>query len=142
MCATLLAGTVNEANSARTRPRRSTGCSEAVVIVGGCDRDGSYNMPYVEAYDAVAHTWTQLAKIPAYTKAEYAVTSFGNSIILSGGKIHSRDVWLYQVCGFYRCCVVSGGGETSQRRTCTNLLDFQIARLELDLELLTFNLCN
>ncbi|XP_039266429.1 kelch-like protein 24 isoform X2 [Styela clava] len=89
-------GTVNEINSIRTRPRQSTGCSESVVIVGGCDRVGGYNMPYVDAYDAVSSKWTQLAKLPAFTKSEYAVASFRNSIIVSGGRIHSRDVWLYQ----------------------------------------------
>lgn len=89
-------GTVNEINSIRTRPRQSTGCSEMVVIVGGCDRVGGYNMPYVDAYDAVSGKWSQLAKLPAFTKSEYAVASFRNSIIVSGGRIHSRDVWLYQ----------------------------------------------
>uniref|UniRef100_H2YWD0 BTB domain-containing protein n=1 Tax=Ciona savignyi TaxID=51511 RepID=H2YWD0_CIOSA len=82
--------------SERTRPRRSTGCSAAVVIVGGCDRVGGYNMPYVEAFDPVTGQWSSLAKLPAFTKSEYAVASFKNSIIVSGGRIHSRDVWLYQ----------------------------------------------
>uniref|UniRef100_H2YWD1 BTB domain-containing protein n=1 Tax=Ciona savignyi TaxID=51511 RepID=H2YWD1_CIOSA len=86
----------NEINSERTRPRRSTGCSAAVVIVGGCDRVGGYNMPYVEAFDPVTGQWSSLAKLPAFTKSEYAVASFKNSIIVSGGRIHSRDVWLYQ----------------------------------------------
>jgi len=87
----------NEINSARTRPRRSTGCSAAVVLVGGYDRAGGYNMPYVEAFDPVTLQWGSLAKLPAFTKSEYAVASFRNSIIVSGGRIHSRDVWLYQV---------------------------------------------
>ncbi|XP_002129210.2 kelch-like protein 24a [Ciona intestinalis] len=86
----------NEINSERTRPRRSTGCSAAVVTVGGCDRVGGYNMPYVEAFDPVTGQWNSLAKLPAFTKSEYAVASFKNSIIVSGGRIHSRDVWLYQ----------------------------------------------
>nr|CAB3259972.1 kelch-like protein 24 [Phallusia mammillata] len=86
----------NEINSARTRPRRSTGCSAAVVIVGGYDRVGGYNMPQVEAFDPVTGHWGSLAKLPAFTKSEYAVASFRNSIIVSGGRIHSRDVWLYQ----------------------------------------------
>uniref|UniRef100_H2YWD2 BTB domain-containing protein n=1 Tax=Ciona savignyi TaxID=51511 RepID=H2YWD2_CIOSA len=68
----------------------------AVVIVGGCDRVGGYNMPYVEAFDPVTGQWSSLAKLPAFTKSEYAVASFKNSIIVSGGRIHSRDVWLYQ----------------------------------------------
>ncbi|CAK8673497.1 unnamed protein product [Clavelina lepadiformis] len=86
----------NEINSARTRPRRSTGCSASVVVVGGCDRIGGYNMPYVEAFDPVTNQWSSLAKLPAFTKSEYAIASFRNSIIVSGGRIHSRDVWLYQ----------------------------------------------
>ena len=87
----------NEINSERTRPRRSTGCSVAVVIVGGYDRVGGYSLPYVEAFDPVTKQWSSLAKLPAFTKSEYAVATFRNSIILSGGRIHSKDVWLYQV---------------------------------------------
>lgn len=86
----------DEINSVRTQPRRSTGCTSAVVVVGGCDRIGGYNMPYVEAYDPVTHQWSSLAKLPAFTKSEYAVAAYRNSIIVSGGRIHSKDVWLYQ----------------------------------------------
>lgn len=88
----------NEIYSARTRPRKSTGCSAAIVVVGGVDRIGGYNMPYVEAFDPASGNWTSLARLPTFTKSEYAVTSFRNSIIVSGGRStgHSRDVWLYQ----------------------------------------------
>ena len=48
----------------------------AVVTVGGCDRIGGYNMPYVEAYDPVEDKWTALAKLPAFTKSEYAVAAY------------------------------------------------------------------
>ena len=57
-------------------------------------------MPYVEAYDPVTHQWSALAKLPAFTKSEYAVAAYRNSIIVSGGRIHSKDVWLYQVKKF------------------------------------------
>lgn len=90
-------GTSSDINSLRTKPRRSTGRSEVVVIVGGCDRVGGYNMPYVDAYDPISNEWVSLAKLPAFTKSEYSVASFRNSIMVSGGRIHSRDVWLYQV---------------------------------------------
>ena len=87
----------NEINSERTRPRRSTGCSVAVVIVGGYDRVGGYSLQYVDAFDPVTDQWSSLAKLPPFTKSEYAVATFRNSILLSGGKMHSKDVWQYQV---------------------------------------------
>ena len=87
----------NEINSERTRPRRSTGCKAVIVIVGGADRVGGYSTPNMNAFDPVTGKWESLAKLPTFTKSEYAVTSFRNNIIVSGGRIHSRDVWLYQV---------------------------------------------
>lgn len=88
----------NDSNGERTRPRRSTGWSATVVIVGGYNRVGGYNTPYVHAYDPSINEWTSLAKLPTFTKSEYAVATFRNTIIISGGRVHSRDVWLYQVC--------------------------------------------
>ena len=38
-------------------------------------------MPYVEAYDPVEDKWTALAKLPAFTKSEYAVAAYRFVII-------------------------------------------------------------
>lgn len=85
----------NEMMSPRTRPRRSTGFSEVIVVVGGCERVGGFNLPYTECYDPVTGEWKSLAKLPEFTKSEYAVCALRNDIIVSGGRINSRDVWLY-----------------------------------------------
>ncbi|XP_075908406.1 kelch-like protein 24 isoform X1 [Petromyzon marinus] len=85
----------NEMCSSRTRPRRSTGCSEVIVIVGGCERVGGFNLPYTECYDPITGEWTSLSKLPEFTKSEYAVCALRNDILVSGGRINSRDVWMY-----------------------------------------------
>ncbi|TRY69732.1 hypothetical protein DNTS_035414 [Danionella cerebrum] len=85
----------NEMMSPRTRPRRSTGFSEVIVVVGGCERMGGFNLPYTECYDPVTGEWTSLSKHPEYTKSEYAVCALRNDIIVSGGRINSSFVWMY-----------------------------------------------
>ncbi|CAG07691.1 unnamed protein product [Tetraodon nigroviridis] len=85
----------NEMMSPRTRPRRSTGFSEVIVVVGGCERVGGFNLPYTECYDPVTGEWKALAKLPEFTKSEYAVCALRNDILVSGGRINSRDVWMY-----------------------------------------------
>ncbi|XP_014840284.1 PREDICTED: kelch-like protein 24 [Poecilia mexicana] len=85
----------NEMMSPRTRPRRSTGYSEVIVVVGGCERVGGFNLPYNDCYDPVTGEWKSLSKLPEFTKSEYAVCALRNDILVSGGRINSRDVWLY-----------------------------------------------
>ncbi|XP_028822781.1 kelch-like protein 24, partial [Denticeps clupeoides] len=85
----------NEMMSPRTRPRRSTGFSEVIVVMGGCERVGGFNLPYTESYDPVTGEWRMLAKLPEFTKTEYAVCALRNDILVSGGRINSRDVWMY-----------------------------------------------
>ncbi|XP_059805724.1 kelch-like protein 24a [Hypanus sabinus] len=85
----------NEMMSPRTRPRRSTGYSEVIVVVGGCERVGGFNLPYTECYDPGTGEWRSLAKLPEFTKSEYAVCALRNDILVTGGRINSRDVWMY-----------------------------------------------
>ncbi|XP_036412059.1 kelch-like protein 24a [Colossoma macropomum] len=85
----------NEMMSPRTRPRRSTGFSEVIVVVGGCERLGGFNLPYTECYDPVTGDWKSLAKHPEFTKSEYAVCALRNDILVSGGRINSSYVWMY-----------------------------------------------
>ncbi|KAL6467866.1 hypothetical protein MHYP_G00235430 [Metynnis hypsauchen] len=85
----------NEMMSPRTRPRRSTGFSEVIVVVGGCERLGGFNLPYTECYDPVTGEWKSLAKHPEFTKSEYAVCALRNDILVSGGRINSSYVWMY-----------------------------------------------
>ncbi|XP_026999037.1 kelch-like protein 24a [Tachysurus fulvidraco] len=85
----------NEMMSPRTRPRRSTGFSEVIVVVGGSERAGGFNLPYTDCYDPVTGEWKSLAKHPEFTKSEYAVCSLRNDILVSGGRINSSYVWMY-----------------------------------------------
>ncbi|XP_076837908.1 kelch-like protein 24a [Brachyhypopomus gauderio] len=85
----------NEMMSPRTRPRRSTGFSEVIVVVGGCERAGGFNLPHTECYEPVTGEWRSLAKHPEYTKSEYAVCALRNDVLISGGRINSSYVWMY-----------------------------------------------
>ncbi|XP_050016802.1 kelch-like protein 24 [Alexandromys fortis] len=85
----------NEIVSPRTRPRRSTGYAEVIVVVGGSEQARGFNLPYTECYNPVTGAWKSLAQIPDFTKSAYAVCALKNYILVSGGRINSRDVWQY-----------------------------------------------
>lgn len=68
---------------------RSTGYSEVIVVVGGCERVGGFNLPYTECYDPVTGEWKSLAKLPEFTKSEYAVCTLRNDILVSGKTVLS-----------------------------------------------------
>ncbi|XP_048454422.1 kelch-like protein 24 isoform X2 [Rhincodon typus] len=85
----------NEIVSPRTRPRRFANVAEVIVMLGGCDRKGHAMLPHTEQYNPGTGEWSPLAKIPDYSKSEYAVCSFRNDIFLSGGNLYSNDVWMY-----------------------------------------------
>ncbi|XP_043548744.1 kelch-like protein 24 [Chiloscyllium plagiosum] len=85
----------NEIVSPRTRPRKFTNVAEVIVMLGGCDRKGHTMLPYTEQYNPGTGEWSPLAKIPDYSKSEYAVCTFKNDIFLSGGNLYSNDVWMY-----------------------------------------------
>ena len=53
-------------------------------MVGGCERVGGFNLPYTECYDPVTGEWKSLAKLPEFTKSEYAVCALRNDILVSG----------------------------------------------------------
>ena len=71
--------------------------TEVLISIGGCDRPGGYNSPYVESWHPQTKEWTQMAKLPNFTKTEYAVCNIKNHIIVTGGRIHQKEVWIYQV---------------------------------------------
>lgn len=71
---------------------RSTGYSEVIVVVGGCERVGGFNLPYTECYDPVTGEWKPLAKLPEFTKSEYAVCALRNDILVSGKTVFISDV--------------------------------------------------
>ncbi|XP_069615502.1 kelch-like protein 35 [Ranitomeya imitator] len=85
----------NPLNSLRVRPRRFMNLSEAIVIIGGCDKKGILKLPYTECYHPKSGQWTTLPSIPGYTKSEFAATTLKNNIYVSGGHINISDVWMF-----------------------------------------------
>ena len=79
-----------------------------MISIGGCDRPGGYNSPYVESWHPQTKEWTQMAKLPNFTKTEYAVCNIKNHIIVTGGRIHQKEVWIYQVRIFFSTRVFLG----------------------------------
>lgn len=73
-------------------PCRSTGFSEVIVVVGGCERMGGFNLPYTECYDPVTGEWKSLAKLPEFTKSEYAVCALRNDILVSGKHVYCNYI--------------------------------------------------
>lgn len=59
------------------------------MVVGGCERVGGFNLPYTECYDPVTGEWKPLAKLPEFTKSEYAVCALRNDILVSGKTVLS-----------------------------------------------------
>lgn len=59
------------------------------MVVGGCERVGGFNLPYTECYDPVTGEWKSLAKLPEFTKSEYAVCALRNDILVSGKTVLS-----------------------------------------------------
>ncbi|XP_066444393.1 kelch-like protein 35 [Eleutherodactylus coqui] len=85
----------NPLNSLRVRPRRFMNLSEAIVIIGGCDKKGLLKLPFTECYHPKSRQWMTLASMPGYTKSEFAAATLKNNIYISGGHINSTDVWMF-----------------------------------------------
>lgn len=84
---------------------RSTGYSEVIVVVGGCERVGGFNLPYTECYDPMTGEWKSLAKLPEFTKSEYAVCALRNDILVSGKYF---IVYIRTISGDYCCASLKG----------------------------------
>uniref|UniRef100_A0A8C4QMH2 BTB domain-containing protein n=1 Tax=Eptatretus burgeri TaxID=7764 RepID=A0A8C4QMH2_EPTBU len=86
-----------EVESPRTQPRRFASCKEVVVVVGGCERMGGFNFPYMDCFEPLSGSWKSLLKLPEFAKSEYAVCALRNDILISGGRLNCNNVWLYKV---------------------------------------------
>lgn len=84
---------------------RSTGFSEVIVVVGGCERVGGFNLPYTECYDPVTGEWKSLAKLPEFTKSEYAVCALRNDILVSGKTVVSAQCDQSAYFFYFFCCI-------------------------------------
>ncbi|XP_072257999.1 kelch-like protein 35 [Pyxicephalus adspersus] len=87
----------NPVNSLRARPRRFADLSEAIIIIGGCDKKGLLKLPFTECYYPKSGQWKPLASMPGYTKSEFAACTLKNNIYISGGHINSSDVWMFNI---------------------------------------------
>ena len=84
-------------DSIRFKPRKISSRLDVLVSIGGSDRVGGYNAPYVEAWNPTTRQWKQFAKLPNFTKTEYAACHCKNMIVVTGGRMHMKEVWIYQV---------------------------------------------
>jgi len=73
----------------RFKPRKISTRLDVLVSIGGSDRVGGYNAPYVEAWNPVQRQWKQFAKLPNFTKTDYSVCQCKNMIIVTGGKMQT-----------------------------------------------------
>lgn len=66
---------------------------------------GGFNLPYTECYDPVTGEWKSLAKLPEFTKSEYAVCALRNDILVSGKHVYCNYILALN-------CFVGNGGKT------------------------------
>lgn len=97
---------------------RSTGYSEVIVVVGGCERVGGFNLPYTECYDPVTGEWKSLAKLPEFTKSEYAVCALRNDILVSGKTVLSFQC--DQSAFFFCSCIGKKSGFLTLQKRRSN----------------------
>lgn len=75
-----------------------------IVVVGGCERVGGFNLPYTECYDPVTGEWKSLAKLPEFTKSEYAVCALRNDILVSGEEPQKKSTSFFAWLVFVVSC--------------------------------------
>ncbi|XP_044521925.1 kelch-like protein 35 [Gracilinanus agilis] len=85
-----------EGSSWRATPRRFMDLTEVIMVVGGCDRTGLLTLPFAGAYHPWSRQWKSLPSVPGCTKSEFAMCTMKNDVYLSGGHIHSRDLWMFR----------------------------------------------
>ncbi|XP_074160193.1 kelch-like protein 35 [Sminthopsis crassicaudata] len=85
-----------EGSSWKATPRRFMDLAEVIVVVGGCDRTGLLTLPFADAYHPWSRQWKTLPSVPGCTKSEFAMCAMRNDVYLSGGHIHSRDLWMFR----------------------------------------------
>eukprot|EP00058_Branchiostoma_floridae_P022545 XP_002608035.1 hypothetical protein BRAFLDRAFT_263424 [Branchiostoma floridae] len=94
-----------EVQSPRTRPRRTSGLREAVVVIGGTEQFGMGGNPTVESNSIVmthspapsSASWVSMSRIKRTNDFGFAVAVLGTSdIIVSVGGLQCKNVWLYQ----------------------------------------------
>eukprot|EP00058_Branchiostoma_floridae_P027809 XP_002613300.1 hypothetical protein BRAFLDRAFT_113785 [Branchiostoma floridae] len=87
-----------EIQSPRTRPRRATGLKEAVVIIGGLEKNGeerpvySHSITMTDSMEPSSSSWVPMTRIDHKTCSS-CVTVLGTSDILVS---LDKEVWLYQ----------------------------------------------
>ncbi|XP_065120830.1 kelch-like protein 24 [Paramisgurnus dabryanus] len=84
-----------EVSSPRTKPRRSSGWAEMIVVIGGCNRSGFSRLSLMEKLNPLTGQWISSAAVPGYPKSEFSACELQNDIYLSGGQLNSSDVWRF-----------------------------------------------
>ncbi|KAJ7996830.1 hypothetical protein DPEC_G00222590, partial [Dallia pectoralis] len=84
-----------EVDSKKTRPRRPNGRVEMIVVIGASERNGFSRPSFTMKLNPYTKDWVRGATIPGYCKFDFASCALQNDIYVSGGQLHSADVWRY-----------------------------------------------
>ncbi|XP_059834926.1 kelch-like protein 20 isoform X3 [Hypanus sabinus] len=83
----------------RTRPRRSTGINEVIVVAGG--EDDKVVLRCVESFDPIGREWKCLSCLP-FAISKHGLVASGNTLYVAGGEYPdgsaSKDMWRYDPC--------------------------------------------
>ncbi|KAA0704432.1 Kelch-like protein 24 [Triplophysa tibetana] len=84
-----------EVSSPRTRPRRSSGSAEMMVVIGGCLKNRFSRLSLMEMLNPLTGDWISSVALPGYPKSDFAACELQNNIYISGGQLNSADVWRF-----------------------------------------------
>ncbi|XP_069761585.1 LOW QUALITY PROTEIN: kelch-like protein 3 [Narcine bancroftii] len=83
----------------RTRPRRSTGITELIIVAGG--EDEKVVLRSVESFDPIGRVWNCLSCLP-FAISKHGLVASGSTLYLAGGEYSngsaSKVMWRYDVC--------------------------------------------
>ncbi|XP_051878526.1 kelch-like protein 20 [Pristis pectinata] len=83
----------------RTRPRRSAGSNELIVVAGG--EDDKLILRCVESFDPVAREWKCLSCLP-FAISKHGLVASGCTLYVAGGEFPdgsaSKEMWRYDPC--------------------------------------------
>jgi len=90
----------HEMRNHRTRPRKSSGLVEVIILVGG--EDDKVVLRSVESFDPATHAWKTLSCLPFAVSKHGLVANGTNCMFLAGGEFPdgsaSRSLWKFDPC--------------------------------------------
>jgi len=90
----------HEMKNQRTKPRKSSGLVEVIILVGG--EDDKVVLRSVESFDPSTHAWKTLSCLPFAVSKHGLVANGTNCMFLAGGEFPdgsaSRSLWKFDPC--------------------------------------------